>query len=154
MGLLVDGVWQDQWYDTKSTGGRFVRKDSAFRKLDHRRRLSRPDWNRRLQGRGRALSSLRLARLPWAHRTLIMRKLKGLEAMIDVSAVHWRMLDHGWTFEEGPGVIPDTINRADYLYQVYTAATPDYTGRVTVPVLWDKASGAIVNNESARSSAC
>jgi putative glutathione S-transferase len=78
-----------------------------------------------------------------------MRKLKGLEAMIDVSAVHWRMLDHGWTFEAGPGVIADTVNGADYLYQVYTAAKPDYTGRVTVPVLWDKASGAIVNNEFA-----
>jgi glutathionyl-hydroquinone reductase len=78
-----------------------------------------------------------------------MRKLKGLERMIDISVVHWRMMEHGWTFEEGPGVIPDPINRAQYLYQVYTAAEPDYTGRVTVPVLWDKATGAIVNNESA-----
>jgi putative glutathione S-transferase len=78
-----------------------------------------------------------------------MRKLKGLEGMIDISVVHWRMLEHGWTFEEGPGVIPDPINRAQYLYQVYTAAEPAYTGRVTVPVLWDKATGAIVNNESA-----
>jgi putative glutathione S-transferase len=69
--------------------------------------------------------------------------------MIDISVVHWRMLDHGWTFEDGPGVIQDPIHHARYLYQVYTAAKPDYTGRVTVPVLWDKANGTIVNNESA-----
>jgi glutathionyl-hydroquinone reductase len=149
MGLLVDGVWQDQWYDTKSTGGRFVRKDSAFRNWITADGSPGPTGTGGFKAEaGRYHLYVSLA-CPWAHRTLIMRKLKGLEAMIDVSAVHWRMLDHGWTFEEGPGVIPDTVNRADYLYQVYTAATPDYTGRVTVPVLWDKASGAIVNNESA-----
>jgi putative glutathione S-transferase len=149
MGLLVDGVWQDQWYDTKSTGGRFVRKDSAFRNWITADGSPGPTGTGGFKAEaGRYHLYVSLA-CPWAHRTLIMRKLKGLEAMIDVSAVHWRMLDHGWTFEDGPGVIPDTINRADYLYQVYTAATPDYTGRVTVPVLWDKASGAIVNNESA-----
>jgi putative glutathione S-transferase len=85
---------------------------------------------------------------PWAHRTLIMRGLKGLEEMIGVSVVHWRMLENGWTFEEGPGVVPDPIDGARYLHQVYTAAKPDYTGRVTVPVLRDRATGAIVNNES------
>jgi putative glutathione S-transferase len=149
MGLLVDGVWQDQWYDTKSTGGRFVRKDSAFRNWITADGSPGPTGTGGFKAEaGRYHLYVSLA-CPWAHRTLIMRKLKGLEAMIDVSAVHWRMLDHGWTFEEGPGVIPDTVNRADYLYQVYTAATPDYTGRVTVPVLWDKASGAIVSNESA-----
>ena len=149
MGLLVDGVWQDQWYDTKSTGGRFVRKDSAFRNWITADGSPGPTGTGGFKAEaGRYHLYVSLA-CPWAHRTLIMRRLKGLEAMIDVSAVHWRMLDHGWTFEEGPGVIPDTVNRADYLYQVYTAATPDYTGRVTVPVLWDKASGAIVNNESA-----
>ena len=75
---------------------------------------------------------------PWAHRTLIMRALKGLEEMIPISVVHWRMLEHGWTFDDGPGVVPDPIHRARYLHQVYAAADPDYTGRVTVPVLWDR----------------
>jgi glutathionyl-hydroquinone reductase len=86
---------------------------------------------------------------PWAHRTLIMRRLKRLETMIGVSVVHWRMMEHGWTFEDGPGVIQDPIHGARYMHQVYTAAKPDYSGRVTVPVLWDKAKGAIVSNESA-----
>ena len=149
MGLLVDGVWQDQWYDTKSTGGRFVRKDSAFRNWITADGSPGPTGAGGFKAEaGRYHLYVSLA-CPWAHRTLIMRKLKGLEAMIGVSAVHWRMLDHGWTFEEGPGVIPDMVNDADYLYQVYTAAKPDYTGRVTVPVLWDKASAAIVSNESA-----
>jgi putative glutathione S-transferase len=80
---------------------------------------------------------------------LIFRKLKGLEPMIGVSVVHWRMLDHGWSFEDGPGVVPDPIHGARNLHEVYTAARPDYTGRVTVPVLWDKKTGTIVNNESA-----
>ncbi|MBL0403255.1 glutathione S-transferase family protein [Microvirga aerilata] len=149
MGLLVDGVWQDQWYDTKSTGGRFVRKDSDFRSwitADGSAGPTGQDGFKAEAGRYHLYVSLAC---PWAHRALIMRKLKGLEAMIGVSTVHWRMLDRGWTFEEGPGVIPDSINGADFLHQVYTAAKPDYTGRVTVPVLWDKASAAIVNNESA-----
>ncbi len=149
MGLLVDGVWQDQWYDTKSTGGRFVRKDSAFRNWITADGSAGPTGQEGFKAEaGRYHLYVSLA-CPWAHRALIMRKLKGLEAMIGVSAVHWRMLDQGWTFEEGPGVIPDTVNGAGYLHQVYTAAKPDYTGRVTVPVLWDKASAAIVNNESA-----
>ncbi|WP_262030287.1 glutathione S-transferase family protein [Microvirga sp. Mcv34] len=149
MGLLIDGVWHDQWYDTKGTGGRFVRKPSAFRSW------VTPDGSAGPSGEGgfkaepgRYHLYVSLA-CPWAHRTLIMRRLKGLEAMIDISVVHWRMLEHGWTFEDGPGVVPDPINRARYLYEVYTAAVPDYTGRVTVPVLWDKATSTIVNNESA-----
>jgi glutathionyl-hydroquinone reductase len=149
MGLLIDGVWQDQWYDTRSTGGRFVRKPSAFRNWITADGSPGPTGEGGFKAEpGRYHLYVSLA-CPWAHRTLIMRKLKGLERMIDISVVHWRMLEHGWTFEEGPGVIPDPINRAQYLYQVYTAAEPDYTGRVTVPVLWDKATGAIVNNESA-----
>ena len=86
---------------------------------------------------------------PWAHRTLITRRLKGLEALISLSVVHWRMLDDGWTFSEGPGVIPDPVFGARYLYEVYRGATPGFTGRVTVPVLFDKKTRTIVNNESA-----
>lgn len=72
---------------------------------------------------------------PWAHRTLITRALKGLDGMITVSVVHWLMLEHGWTFHAGPGVVADPINKAEFLHQVYTAADPAYTGRVTVPIL-------------------
>lgn len=148
MGLLVGGIWQDQWYDTKTTGGRFIRKDAAFRNW------VTPDGSPGPTGAGRFAAQPGRYHLyvslacPWAHRTLIVRKLKGLEATIGISVVHWRMLEHGWTFETGPGVIPDPIHGARYLHQVYTAAKPDYTGRVTVPVLWDKATSTIVNNES------
>jgi len=85
---------------------------------------------------------------PWAHRTLIFRALKGLEDMISVSVVHWYMADKGWTFQPGDGVIADPLNSAEYMYQIYTAAKSDYSGRVTVPVLWDKQSESIVSNES------
>jgi putative glutathione S-transferase len=85
---------------------------------------------------------------PWAHRTLILRRLKGLEAMIPVSVVHWLMLEQGWTFEQGPGVVPDPVHHAALMQQVYLAADRGYTGRVTVPVLWDKHTGTIVSNES------
>jgi putative glutathione S-transferase len=145
MGLLVDGVWRDEWYDTSSTGGRFVRKDSAFRRWVTPKGDG-PDEFPAATGRYHLYVSLAC---PWAHRTLIMRALKGLEEMISVSAVHWLMLEHGWTFEDGPGVIPDPNVDARYLYQVYQAADPHYTGRVTVPILWDRKTSAIVNNESA-----
>jgi putative glutathione S-transferase len=86
---------------------------------------------------------------PWAHRTLIFRKLKGLEGMVGVSIVHWLLGDDGWTFADGPGVVPDDVNGASKLYEIYQRGKPDYTGRVTVPVLWDKQRGTIVSNESA-----
>ncbi|MBR0934208.1 glutathione S-transferase family protein [Bradyrhizobium jicamae] len=144
MGLLIDGGWHDVWYDTGSTRGRFVRKESAFR-----------NWIT-ADGRGTGGFKAEAGRYhlyvslacPWAHRTLIMRALKGLENMITVSVVHWLMLEKGWTFADGPGVVPDTVNRADFLYQIYQEADPRYTGRVTVPVLWDKRTRAIVSNES------
>ena len=84
----------------------------------------------------------------WAHRTLIFRELKGLEKMISVSVVHWYMADKGWTFETGDGAVPDTVNGSNYIYEVYTKAMSDYSGRVTVPVLWDKQNNTIVSNES------
>ncbi|MFJ1257529.1 glutathione S-transferase family protein [Cupriavidus sp. CuC1] len=148
MGLLVNGKWQDRWYDTASTGGRFVRKDAAFRNWvtpDGAAGPSSAGGFKAEAGRYHLYVSLAC---PWAHRTLIMRTLKGLEGMISVSTVHWLMLGEGWTFAEGPGVVPDTVNGARLLHQVYTAADPDYTGRVTVPVLWDKQRGTIVSNES------
>ncbi|GAU86197.1 glutathione S-transferase family protein [Bosea sp. BIWAKO-01] len=148
MGLLIDGAWHDQWYDTSSTGGRFIRKDSAFRSW------VTPDGSAGPSGIGGFAAELDRYHLyvslacPWAHRTLIMRALKGLEALVPISVVHWLMLESGWTFQAGPGVVPDAVNHAQYLHQVYTAADPHYTGRVTVPILWDKKTGTIVNNES------
>lgn len=140
MGLLVDGKWHDVWYDTAATSGRFIRKDSAFRNWITADGRFAPE-----PGRYHLYVSLAC---PWAHRALIMRALKGLEDAISVSVVHWLMLEKGWTFADGPGVVPDSVNQAACLHEVYTAADPLYTGRVTVPVLWDKQSQTIVNNKS------
>ena len=148
MGLLVDGKWQDTWYDTKSTGGRFVRKESAFRNWVTADGAAGPRGTAGFKAEaGRYHLYVSLA-CPWAHRTLIVRALKGLEDMIDISVVNWLMLEDGWTFADGPGVIPDPVNHARAMHQVYTAADPSYSGRVTVPVLWDKQGRTIVNNES------
>ena len=148
MGLLQNGEWVDKWYDTGSTGGRFVRKQSSFRNW------VTPDGSAGPTGKsgfkaepGRYHLYVSLA-CPWAHRTLIVRANKGLEEAISLSVVHWFMADKGWTFQEGPGVIPDPINHVDYLHQVYTRAKSDFSGRVTVPILWDKETNTIVSNES------
>jgi putative glutathione S-transferase len=142
MGLLIDGKWSNDWYETKSSGGRFVRKDSAFR-----------DWIRadgstpHLPEPGRYHLYVSLA-CPWAHRTLIYRKLKGLERLITVSVVDPLMAEEGWTFSEAPGATLDEVNGAHHLYEIYQRADPSYTGRVTVPVLWDRKTETIVSNES------
>ncbi len=149
MGMLVDGKWHDIWYDTSKTGGRFVRGDSQFRSW------ITPDGSPGPSGEGGFAAEPGRYHLyvslacPWAHRTLIMRTLKGLEDMVSVSVVHWLMKEDGWTFAPGPGVVSDPIHGADFLHQVYVAARPDYSGRVTVPLIWDRATGTIVNNESA-----
>jgi putative glutathione S-transferase len=149
VGLLVQGKWVDQWYDTKEAGGKFVRPRTAFRNwVTHDGSAGPTGAAGFAAARGRYHLYVSLA-CPWAHRTLILRALKGLEDLVSVSVVHWRMLDRGWTFEPGPGVVPDPVLRADYLYQVYLAADRTYTGRVTTPVLWDRQTGTIVNNESA-----
>lgn len=136
MGLLVDGKWQDRWYDTDATGGRFKRQDSAFR--------DRIDGERFPAEAGRYHLFVAWA-CPWAHRTLLFRHLKGLTEAISVSVVAPLMLDHGWEFPDGG----DPLTGSRHLYEVYLKARPDYTGRVTVPVLWDKHTQSIVNNESA-----
>ena len=143
MGLLVDGHWQDQWYDTKSSGGAFKRQESKFR-----------DWLTPATDGGRFPAEPGRYRLyvslacPWAHRTLIFRALKGLEDMIPVFVTHWHMGEQGWTFEPGPGVVPDP-DGAQYLYEIYTRVDPAITTRVTVPILWDTHERTIVSNESA-----
>jgi glutathionyl-hydroquinone reductase len=148
MGLLVDGQWHDVWYDTASHGGRFIRKDAAFRNWVTADGAPGPTGEGGFMAEpGRYHLYVSLA-CPWAHRTLILRALKGLEQIVSVSVVNWLMLDNGWTFDRAPGVVPDTVNHARFMHEIYTAADPAYTGRVTVPVLWDKARGTIVSNES------
>lgn len=148
MGLLQNGKWVDQWYDTKSTGGQYKRKASSFRNWVTVDGSAGPTGRSGFKAEfGRYHLYVSLA-CPWAHRTLIYRKLKGLEGAISFSVVHWHMAENGWTFQEGPGVIADTINSAQFLHQVYTAADPNYSGRVTVPILWDTQQKTIVSNES------
>jgi len=152
MGLLVNGVWQDRWYEN-GPSGHFVRDQSAFRNW------VTPDGSPGPTGNGGFKAAPDRYHLyvslacPWAHRTLIFRKLKKLEEAISLSIVDPFMGEHGWAFSapEGsltPGSTRDGLNGARYLHEIYTTAKPDYTGRVTVPVLWDKQSRTIVNNES------
>lgn len=143
MGLLIDGQWHDKWYDTKSEGGRFKRQDSAFR-----HEIS-PDGPFKPES-GRYHLYISNA-CPWAHRTLIFRHLKGLDEHISVSVVHPHMLDKGWEFRptnEDDGEFVDHLYGFEYAHQLYTKAMADYSGRVTVPILWDKHTHTIVNNES------
>jgi putative glutathione S-transferase len=149
MGLLIDGVWHDQWYDTKSTGGRFVRTESQFRNWITEDGSPGPTGKGGFKAESGRYHLYVSYACPWAHRTLIFRALKGLTHAISLSVVHWFMGEQGWTFADGPGVIPDKINGAEYLHQIYTKVDPKYTGRVTVPVLWDKEKNTIVSNESA-----
>ena len=148
MGLLVEGQWQDQWYDTNSSGGRFKREDAGFRNWVTVEGSAGPSGMSGFKAEPNRYHLYVSLACPWAHRTTIYRKLKGLEDMISLSVVSPYMGENGWTFEEYPGVIADPINHADKLYEVYIAAKPDYTGRVTVPILWDKKTNRIVSNES------
>jgi putative glutathione S-transferase len=148
MGLLVEGKWQNQWYDTKSSGGRFERKAPSFRHWitkDGHAGISGVAGFKAEPNRYHLYVSLAC---PWAHRTIIYRKLKGLENMISMSVVNAFMGDEGWTFAPGEGVVPDPILNAINVHEIYTRAQVDYTGRVTVPILWDKKTNTIVSNES------
>lgn len=150
MGLLVEGKWQDKWYDTGKTGGRFVRQDAAFRNWVTSDGSAGPTGEEGFKAEaGRYHLYISLA-CPWAHRTLIFRKLKRLEDKISITIVDPLMLEEGWTITGNfPGTLPDTVNGKTRLHEIYSLAKPDYTGRVTVPVLWDKARSTIVSNESA-----
>ena len=149
MGLLIDGKWRDQWYDTDSTGGAFKRSESQFRNWITADGSAGPSGEGGFAAEsGRYHLYVSLA-CPWAHRTLIFRKLKELEDHISVSVVHPDMLGEGWTFEtDSHGATGDTLFGNSHLHQVYTRADSVYTGRVTVPVLWDKMQNTIVSNES------
>ncbi|WP_211829978.1 glutathione S-transferase family protein [Kistimonas asteriae] len=149
MGLLVNGQWHDQWYETETSDGVFQRESAQLRNWvtpDGQPGPAGEGGFKAESGRYHLYVSLAC---PWAHRTLIFRKLKGLEPHISVSVVSHDMLDNGWSFNTEEGSTGDTLQGFDYLHQVYTANKPDYSGRVTVPVLWDKQQGRIVSNESA-----
>ncbi|USD66125.1 glutathione S-transferase family protein [Vibrio sp. SCSIO 43136] len=137
MGKLVEGVWHDVWYDTKTSGGKFVREDAGFRHWVE----DQPDAPFAPES-GRYHLYVSLA-CPWAHRTLIFRQLKGLTEHIGVTVVSPDMLENGWQFES-----PEPLYGFEFMHQIYTKAKSDYTGRVTVPVLWDKKTQTIVSNES------
>ena len=149
MGLLVDGHWVDKWYDTDSTGGRFERQEQAFRNWITPDGSAGPSGESGFPAQAGRYHLYVSYACPWAHRTLIMRALKGLSDQIGVSVVHWHMGAEGWTFEPGEGVVPDPLFGVKRLYELYLKADESFTGRVTVPVLWDNERGTIVNNESA-----
>lgn len=149
MGMLVDGQWHDVWYDTDSNGGAFKRESAQFRHwitADGEAGAGGEGGFTATSGRYHLYVSLAC---PWAHRTLIMRALKDLSAHIDVSVVSPLMRDQGWTYDRAQGSTGDHLHNLDYHHQLYTAAAPDYSGRVTVPVLWDTQQNTIVSNESA-----
>jgi putative glutathione S-transferase len=149
MGRLIEGRWTDQWYDTAETGGKFVRSTAGFRNW------ITPDGAPGPGGEGGFAAESGRYHLyvsyacPWAHRTLILRALKGLEPHVGVSVVHPDMLSDGWTFAtDFPGATGDLLHGLPFLRDLYTRAVPDVSGRVTVPVLWDRQRDAIVSNES------
>ncbi|MHA7875398.1 glutathione S-transferase family protein [Roseivivax sp.] len=150
MGKLVNGEWKDQWYDTSKTGGKFVRSETKFRNW------ITPDGSAGPSGEGGFPAESGRYHLyvsyacPWAHRALVFRKLKGLEDHIGVSVVHPDMLSDGWTFESDyPGATGDQLYGLPFARDIYLKADPEISGRVTVPILWDKERETIVSNESA-----
>lgn len=148
MGLLVDGVWQAEAGTWTDAAGRVRRPDSAIRNW------VTPDGSAGPGGRGGFKAEagryhLYIARAcPWAHRTAIFRELKGLQEIVGLSVTHWLMAENGWTFDPAPGVVPDSVNGATCLHQIYARSEPGFSGRVSVPVLWDKRTARIVSNES------
>jgi glutathionyl-hydroquinone reductase len=149
MGLLIKGKWHDQWYDTKATKGEFVRKAAQFRNWVTPDGAPGPAGRDGFKAEANRYHLYISLACPWAHRTLIIRKLKGLEHMIGLSVVHPLMLENGWTFAtDFVAVTGDALFGSDFLHQIYTRADRGYSGRVTVPVLWDKAKNTIVSNES------
>jgi putative glutathione S-transferase len=148
MGLLIDGVWHDQWYDTGKSKGRFERQPSKFRSWVTADGSAGPSGEGGFPAEaGRYHLYVSLA-CPWAHRTLILRALKKLHSIIDVSVVSYHMGKQGWSFDESTGSTGDALHGVKLLSEIYLKADPKFTGRVSVPVLWDKQRNTIVNNES------
>lgn len=149
MGLLIDGKWQDSWYDTDKTDGAFERQESDFRNWITADGSAGPSGKGGFKAEADRYHLYISHACPWAHRSMIFRTLKGLEGLIDVSVVHPDMLGDGWTFDTGfDGATGDRQFGLPYARDIYTRAQSDFTGRVTVPILWDKEQGTIVSNES------
>lgn len=148
MGLLVDGVWHDKWYDTEGHDGKFQREEAKLRNW------ITPSGEPGPQGEGGFAAEPDRYHLyvslacPWAHRTLIFRRLKNLSDLIGVSVVSPLMLEHGWTYHTDEGSTGDRLYQSRYHHEIYTRHDPTYSGRVTVPLLWDKKNQQIVSNES------
>ncbi len=149
MGLLVNGKWKDQWYETKKSRGAFVREDSKFHRWITPNGEPGPGERPAFPAAPDRYHLYVSYACPWAHRTLIFRKLKKLENIIGVSVTKPEMLENGWEYPPKSSATGEEVNGFRYHYQLYTTADPDYTGRVTVPVLWDKVNRTIINNESA-----
>ena len=149
MGLLIDGVWSTDWYDTSRTGGHFVRDTARFRNWVTADGSAGPSGDGGFAAESGRYHLYVSHACPWAHRTLIFRHLKDLTDHISVSVVHPLMLDDGWTFEtDDQGATGDTLLGKSFMHEIYTTSDPKVSGRVTVPVLWDKVQGCIVSNES------
>lgn len=148
MGLLIDGIWKDQWYNTKTTKGVFVREDAQFRNWITAEGQPQEDGKKGFPAEKNRYHLYVSYACPWAHRTLIFRKLKGLEDVIPYSFVKPNMLTNGWEFDGQHAPSHDPVNGVRFLYELYTLSEPAYSGRVTVPVLWDKKTSTIVSNES------
>ena len=147
MGAFVNGTWREGDFPHDTTG-HFVRPDAPFRNWITPSGEPGPSGGGGFKAEPDRYHLIISLACPWAHRTLIFRRLKGLESMISLSIVHWLLGERGWTFDPGRGVIPDPLFGANELREFYVKARPDYSGRVTVPVLWDKKTNTIVNNES------
>lgn len=149
MGLLIDGVWSDAWYDTKSSGGKFVRDISRFRNWVTKDGTAGPSGEGGFAAEANRYHLYVSYACPWAHRTLMVRHLKELEDIISISVVHPLMLDDGWTFEtDFNGATGDSLMNKPFMRDIYTSSYDKASGRVTVPVLWDKKQQCIVSNES------
>lgn len=146
--MLVDGKWHDVWYPTDASKGHFVRSAAQFRNWVTKDGSAGPSGYAGFKAEADRYHLYVSHACPWANRTLIFRGLKGLEDMISFSVVHWYMGEAGWTFAEGDGVIADPVINAERLSELYLEANEIYSGRVTVPVLWDKKANTIVSNES------
>ncbi len=149
MGQLVDGVWHDVWYDTKASGGKFVRSTAKFRNWITADGAPGPTGEGGFKAEAGRYHLYVSYACPWAHRTLIFRKLKGLDDLITVSVVHPDMMSDGWTFDDSyPGATGDTLFGLPFARDIYIKTDPQVSGRVTVPILYDKAQETIVSNES------
>jgi putative glutathione S-transferase len=149
MGVLVDGSWQSEDASWTDDSGRMRRPSSKFRHWVTHDGEPGPTGDGGFKAEPGRYHLYVSRACPWAHRTTILRELKGLQDVVGMSVTHWLMAEDGWTFEDGPGVVPDEVNGARYLWQIYAASDATYSGRATVPVLWDTRTDQIVSNESA-----